>query len=398
MPPTAKSQDLVVQNTLAHSVEHSHEALLVKALDEIKRNRLDLALADLEHLVKINPNFKLAQLIYADLLLARSKPINDFGNLSYAPYENIVALRDEAKSRWRHYHSPIVAGQIPNSLIQLDDKQRFAIVVDLSMPRLYVFENRDGVPRLIKDFYVTIGKNGIGKYQEGDQRTPVGVYFVSDFIESKNLPDLYGEGAFPINYPNAWDRSNGHTGFGIWLHGTPSNTYSRPPRDSDGCVILSNQDFSALVPYMEIGRTPVILADTIKWISTGEWAQQQLKFEQFIEQWRHDWESRDTNLYLSHYSKGYSGLGNDYESWVNHKRRVNSAKEYIKVNISETSMFLYPNGVKILVVTFEQDYSSNTFKRRNRKRQYWQMETDGAWRIFYEGSISWLSSIAKKSD
>lgn len=385
---SSQAQDLILQTIAANGLEHNQEALLVKALDEIRESHIDIALSDLGHLVKINPKFRLAQLMYADLLLARGRPITDFGNLSYAPYENIVALRDEAKARWQHYHSPVSSGKVPRSFVQLDEQQRYIFIVDLSAPRLYVFENLHGIPRLLTDFYVTIGKNGIGKFEEGDQKTPVGVYFVSDFIEPQQLPDLYGNGAFPINYPNAWDRRNGHTGYGIWLHGTPSNTYSRPPRDSDGCIIVSNQDLNALAPYMKIGRTPVILAKSIDWIAVDDWKKQQVRFKQFLEQWRKDWESRNPELYLSHYSKEYSGLGKDYRGWVSYKRRVNLTKKFIKVNISGTSIFLYPDRMNILVVTFDQDYVSDSLKRHYRKRQYWKREKDGTWRIFYEGAVS----------
>src|SRR3546814_8483534 len=51
---------------------------------------------------------------------------------------------------------------------------------------------------------------------------------------TRKLPDFYGDGAYPLNYPNEWDKHEGRKGYGIWLHGTPSTTYSRPPRASDG--------------------------------------------------------------------------------------------------------------------------------------------------------------------
>jgi len=382
-----QAQDLVIQATAANSITQDHEARLIKALEDISKNRIDSAIQDLEYLVKINPKFRLAQLVYADLLMARGKPITDFGNLSYASYKDITALRDEALSRWQHYQAPDTRGMIPRSFVQLDQSHKYAIIVDLTTPRLYVFERRNGIPRLMADFYVSIGKNGFGKFTEGDKRTPVGVYFANDFIAPEELPDLYGDGAFPINYPNAWDRRNGHSGYGIWLHGTPSNTYSRPPRDSDGCIIVSNQDLMSLAPYIKTGRTPVILAENIDWVKTEDWVQQQKELKRFVEQWRRDWESQNTNLYLSHYSKDYSGLGMDYKEWVDYKLSVNSSKKFIKVDLSETSIFLYP-AANIMVVTFEQDYSSDTVKRHFRKRQYWKMEEDGKWRIFYEGSVS----------
>lgn len=382
------AQDMVMQSTAAKSLRTNNERLLVKALDEIRNNRIDAALADLEYLVNINPKFRLAQLVYADLLLSRSRPITDFGNLSYAPYEDIIALREEAIARWQYHQTSKSPDNIPASFVQLDKQQEYAIIVDLNKFRLYLFENINGHPKLIKDYYVSIGKNGFGKFEEGDQKTPIGVYFVSGYIEPQELPDMYGDGAFPINYPNAWDRKNGHTGYGIWLHGTSSNTYSRPPRDSDGCLIVSNQDLKSLAAYIETNRTPVILAENIDWISVDEWTQRQNKFSKFLEQWRRDWESRDTDLYLSHYSQEYAGLGKDYSGWVDYKRRVNLSKKFIKVDISETSMFHYPDGMNILVVTFEQNYKSDTVKRKFRKRQYWRLEKDGQWRIFYEGSVS----------
>lgn len=384
----ATAGDLVARTAQVHSIDHGYEAMLIDALEKVKDSRIDEAIDDLELLTRMQPDFKLAQLMYGDLLLARSRPITDFGNNYNAPLEVINSLRDEARVRWQHHASPMSHEKIPRSLIELNDKQQYAIVVDLQASRLYLFENRDGVPQLFDDYYVTIGKNGIGKFEEGDQKTPTGVYFITGFIEEKELPDLYGDGAFPLNYPNAWDVRQNRTGYGIWLHGTPTGTYNRPPRDSNGCVIVSNRDFQRLSEYIAIGETPVILAANIDWMDRKEWQAKRQQFDNFVEQWRKDWESRDANRYLSHYSRSFVGLGNDYESWVNYKRRVNPSKEYIRVDLSQTSMFLYPGSEDVLVVTFVQDYDSDNFQRRFVKRQYWKKEKDGKWRIIYEGSVS----------
>jgi murein L,D-transpeptidase YafK len=380
--------DLVTRTAQVHSIDHGYEAMLINALEKIGDNRIHEALDELEMLTRLQPDFKLAQLVYGDLLLARSHPITDFGNNYNAPLDVIDSLREEARVRWQHHISPLAESRIPRSLVELNASQQYAIVVDLESSRLYLFENRKGVPELFDDFYVTIGKNGFGKYKEGDQKTPTGVYFITGFIEQEELPDLYGGGAFPLNYPNAWDIRLNRTGYGIWLHGTPTGTYNRPPRDSDGCVIVSNRDLQRLSDYITIGETPVVLAEQIDWLSRDEWQNKRRQFDQFVEQWRRDWESRDADRYLSHYSQTFTGLGNDYQSWVNYKRRVNPSKEYIRVKLSETSMFLYPGREDVLVVTFVQDYDSDNFQRRYVKRQYWQKEKDGKWRIIYEGSVS----------
>jgi len=371
------------------SLSTRSETLLMSALENIAQSRIDEALIELEILRSINPKFGLAQLVYADLLMAKNQRITNFGNSHKIDDEKINALREEILARWNYYKSPIDKTLIPSSLIQLSDLQDYVLIVDQSRHRMFLYKNQNGIPVYVDDFYVTIGKKGTGKIFEGDQKTPLGVYFVTRFIESNELPDLYGDGAFPINYPNIWDRRNGRTGTGIWLHGTPSTVFSRPPEDSDGCVIISNDDLKSLAPYVAVGQTtPLILAKEIKWETRAEWKERQKSFNSYLEQWRKDWESRDVDLYLSHYSKDYEGLGKNYESWARHKRRVNPSKSFIKVNLDNTSIFVYPNGTgPIMVITFMQNYSSDSFKRAFRKRQYWKMEEDGNWRIIFEGSV-----------
>jgi murein L,D-transpeptidase YafK len=365
--------------------EGQDESLLIKALQEIGQHRLDSALQDIGTLVRLNPKFKLAQLIYGDLLLAKAQPIQRFGSLTDVPLSQVAALRQEALARWQHYLSHPPADAIPRPLVQLPPTQRHAIVIDLAKARLYVFANHQGKPRLLRDYYITIGKNGAPKVREGDQRTPVGVYFVTGRLSARKLPDLYGAGAFPINYPNEWDRRLGKTGYGIWLHGVPSDTYSRPPLASDGCVALSNPDLLALAPLLDIGHTPVIIAEQVTWVDQQKWGRQRAGFAVLLERWRQDWESRNNARYLGHYSRAFMAQGKDYAAWVRYKRRVNAHKRFLKVALSEVSLFRYPGVPGMMVVTFQQDYRSSNFRDRVKKRQYWRREADGVWRIIYEG-------------
>ena len=202
-----KNTSLTVEEVSIYS-----EKVLIDALDFVKNGNVDEAIEKLEKLIELNPSFNAAQLIYADLMLSRSQPITDFGNITNAPYTRINSLLSEVKARWNFHKATIDNNKIPSSLIKLANSQSHVIVVDALTSRLFLFENNNGVPKLKSDFYVTIGKNGTGKYVEGDQKTPIGVYFVTGFIPSEDLPDLYGDGAFPINYPNAWDRSHNHLG------------------------------------------------------------------------------------------------------------------------------------------------------------------------------------------
>ncbi len=229
-----------------------------------------------------------------------------------------------------------------------------------------------------------MGKNGPYKLKEVDKRTPLGVYHVTSKLSKEKLSDFYGAGAFPINYPNEWDKLLGRDGSGIWLHGTPLDTYSRPPRASDGCIVLANEDLLSLENYLQPGRTPVVIADRIEWTRPDDVASARADLSRQIELWRNDWESRNTDVYLTHYSKQFSAGGVRYAQWAEQKRRVNSAKTWITVQISDVSLMLYPGERSLAVATFDQDYASSNLANRMTKRQYWIRE-DGRWKIVYEG-------------
>jgi len=360
------------------------EAMLAETLIDIRNNRLSSALERVDALLAVKPDFRLAQLVKGDLLMARARPIPIMGAAA-APAERLNDLRDEARARLARYTVPPPTDRVPKYLLQLQPGQRYALVVDTAKSTLYLFENRDGKPRYLADYYITVGKNGTNKLREGDKKTPVGVYHVTGQLTRNQLDPFYGSGAFPLSYPNEWDARQGRNGHGIWLHGTPRDTYSRPPRASDGCVVLTNEDMDELAKRVEIGVTPVVIADHVDWVSpqTREALRDTLTDQ--LDTWRADWESRDAGRYLQHYSRAFAAENANLAQWSAQKRRVNAGKDWIKVRLSEASVFLYPGRDDLAVVTFLQDYSSNNLSNKMRKRQYWIKEA-GAWKILYEGA------------
>lgn len=375
---------LAFGNVCAEPYSQDSEARLVRSLQAINDSRLDVALNEVDDLLRANPNFKLAQLVKGDLLMARAGALDSFGGVSNAPQEVISDLRDEAVVRLQRVLSKNDAKLTPRFLWQLDEQQRYALVVDTSRSTLFVYENVGGVARYVTDFYITIGKQGAEKMVEGDLRTPIGVYFVQSKLEKKNLADLYGNGAYPLDYPNAWDLKNRRTGSGIWLHGTPSDTYSRPPRASQGCVVLANDDLDRLAPYLQIGITPVIIVNQMAWSSDKD-QNERADLLQTIERWRTDWSRLDTAAYLSHYARDFSSGSSDYAAWAKQKKLVNSAKTWAKVDLSNVSLFTYPDQPDLVVVNFEQNYSSSNLTNRIKKRQYW-IKQGNRWKIIYEGA------------
>ena len=362
------------------------EPQLSKILGEIEKNRLDSALAQTEALLKQYPNFRLAHLIKGDLLLARSMPISTFGNASNAPQEKVSDLREEIIARLKAYRSrQATAEYVPRYLMQMQPDQEHAIVVDTQKSRLYLYKNDNGRPRFVADYYITQGKLGANKMREGDKKTPIGVYHVTSSLSPKKVGDFYGTGAFPINYPNEWDKRQGRNGHGIWLHGTPSDTFSRPPKASDGCVVLSNVDLDSLAKNLQIGLTPVIISNSVEWLSFDDWQNERSALNKKIDEWRTDWESKDIDRYLKHYSASFKTSDQSLEQYAKQKRQVNAGKEWIKVKLSNMSMFRNPGKEEMVIVTFEQDYKSNNRNNQMKNRQYWIRE-GGSWKIIDEGA------------
>ncbi len=362
------------------------EPQLARIFASIEDNKLEAAYDETESLLKAYPNFRLANLIQGDLLLARTRPLTAFGEGGGAAAKDKVAdLRDEALARLRAYKNQPPTAYVPRYLMQLQPDEKYAIVVDTQKARLYLYQNDHGTPRFVADYYVTHGKLGTDKLKEGDQRTPIGVYHVTASLPRQKLADIYGSGAFPLNYPNEWDKRMGRNGHCIWLHGTPSNTFSRPPKASDGCVVLANEDLDAISKDFQIGLTPVIISNSIEWLSIDDWQAERKSLLGMIDSWRRDWESMDVNAYGSHYSAKFQADGQDLAQWLEHKRKVNGGKTWIKVATDNISMFRNPGKDEYVVVTFEQDYKSNNLSNVMKKRQYWLKE-DGHWKIVYEGA------------
>jgi murein L,D-transpeptidase YafK len=361
------------------------ENLLVKSLLEITQGKNQQALNTVDELIQKIPNFKLAYLVRGDLLMAQAQHLQSFGNSNVNQTEAVKDLQAEARVRIERYLSNENLDKLPNLLLAPSEQQSHLIVVDTDKSRLYLYKNNGGNLTYVADYYVTVGKNGVGKQTEGDKRTPIGVYFAKPKL-TQPLADMYGDAAFPLSYPNEWDIQHNRSGSGIWLHGTPSTTYSRPPNASDGCVVLTNQDLDAIAPILQTGKTPVIIANNLKWIDADSVTTDKDALQAAMNSWLSDWKSQNTPKYLSHYSHAFSSDGINFQQWSDHKFTVQASKPKVDIALSNISMFAYPDrDTKLVVVDFIQDFKSPTLSNKMQKRQYWIQE-DNTWKIIYEGS------------
>ncbi len=371
------------------------ESEFLQAVEALRAGRASDAQDLLATLVRREPQFRVAQLLYAEVLASRSGEKSAVA--SVAPNSpQLKELLDEYRVRVQDtvLQGPPV-GAVPDAVLGLSGVHRTAIIVDLPRSRLYVLATQGNGLQLVSNYYASIARNGYGKSTAGDLRTPVGVYHATTFEPGNVLPPFYGSGAFPLDYPNLWDRMLGRTGHGIWLHGVPVSTYARPPRTSEGCVVLANEDLLALRSWIVPGDTPVVFSDSLRWTAPATLASQRSELVRRIDNWRARWSERDTDGYLGFYATDFHSDGMNLSQFGRYKRAVNAAKRRIDVHIRDLDLLRYPGEKDLVLAEFTQDYRSDNFATVARKQQFWQRGSDGEWRIIRELSRELPQSIAR---
>lgn len=374
------------------------ETQLIEIYQLISRGERRDALAKTEALVQAHPNYQLAQLVLGDLLTLQTRPIRLLGDVpdtqAMAAAEQLSVLREESRRRLRALTERPPEGHVPTQFLALSAQSRHAIAIDASRSRLYLFENvmtetpgangrRSPQLRLLGDYYISVGLSGIEKVVEGDKRTPLGVYYITSNLDPAGLPDLYGVGALPINYPNPLDLQRGKTGFGIWLHGTPREQFVRAPQASDGCVVLSNPDLERLLSTVQIRTTPVVIAPELHWVEPAALNTDRQQFESALETWRSFKSQGKLGDLKGFYSDRFRSQGLDLAQWwprVEGEVRANGVRE---LELKDVSMLQWRDTDDTMVVTFGEVALGQT--RGTTKRQYWMREGD-QWKIFFEGA------------
>ena len=364
------------------------EARLIDIYELIGQGRLQQALQKADSLVEEIPHFQLAQLVYGDLLAARVRPLNTLGDVpapmvaSAGPV--LQDLREESQRRMKALRERPPKGAIPSQFLALSQRSKHAIAVDASRSRLYLFENGTEGLKLLADYYISVGKAGTAKASEGDQRTPLGVYYISSNLDPKSLKDFYGSGALPINYPNVLDTKRGNTGSGIWLHGTPPKQFARAPQATDGCVVLANPDLERIIRTVQVRSTPVVIAQQLQWISPQAALAESKTFEEVLMAWRNAKTSGNLQQTLSYYTSDFSSNGKTLDQWTPRLKAEMTQMAGRTTQIKDVSMLRWNDSAETMVVTFGE--VADGTRSGMTKRQYW-IRQDKQWKIFFEGVI-----------
>ena len=369
--------------------EGAAEARLIEIYKLIGRSRTNEALQKATQLVEEIPHFQLAQLVYGDLLAARSRPVTALGDvpvpLVNAASATLQELRTESRQRVDARRSRPPEHSVPAQFLELPTSSRHAIAVDASRSRLYLFENTSTGLRLVADYYASVGKLGIDKTVEGDQRTPLGVYFITSRLDPATLKDFYGAGALPINYPNPLDQSRGKTGGGIWLHGTPPDQFSRAPLATDGCLALANPDLERILRTVEPRSTPVVIAKQLQWVAPHSVQSERKSFDAVLNAWRNAKSEGDMKRLLGFYAPDFQSYRKKpLEEWSQVLQAETRALKGRELQLKDKSYLRWTDSTDTMVVTFGE--VAEGARTGPVKRQYWTRRGQ-QWQIFFEGVI-----------
>ncbi|MGE4292921.1 MAG: L,D-transpeptidase family protein [Desulfovibrio sp.] len=255
-----------------------------------------------------------------------------------------------------------------------DQGPELMVAVDKTSQTLYVL-GRHSPLEVLKKLPCTTGQSDGDKVERGDLRTPEGVYFIEGRLDRGLDWELYGDVAYPLNYPNPVDRIRGKSGSGIWLHGRGKQLV---PRDTRGCVALADPDIHALGQELHTDM-PVVIAGKVAWTETpGEDAEVAAELTQEVRAWAKDWSDRSERFFTHYAPESLTDSGIEFNGFRAHKRNIFQSQPWIEVLVDNIRAL---QGPGYWVTWFDQYYRTGSLTSTVGKRLYWQRDNAGKWRI-----------------
>jgi murein L,D-transpeptidase YafK len=280
---------------------------------------------------------------------------------------------------------------LPEAIYQLDKKfTHHVLIVEKSTHKLFLYENKDKSPKLIKTYNIATGKITGNKKYQGDKKTPEGIYSFQNFHSSKYLTDkygkeglIYGAGAFTMNYPNVIDRRSGKTGGGIWLHSADNDSRVNKNLVSRGCVVAKDLDLKEISQYIDLKNTKIIVTQNISFIRKEAWLKNKEEITNTIVKWSNSWKSKNFTDYIRQYSKKefHSDSKGNFYGYKAYKQAVFSRKGNPKISFENISIL---NNNNYAVVTLEQSYTSDIIQDTGKKVLYLKRNDEYKWKIVSE--------------
>ncbi|MBI2058486.1 MAG: tetratricopeptide repeat protein [Nitrospirae bacterium] len=356
------------------------QALTLSGQIALEKGQLDRAVQALESALREDSGISPAR-----LLLARAYRSQGLHEKALEQYDQVLPLfpSDEALRKEASETKGLV-GRIreereklhyPNALVDVGGSAPYALLVEKSTQRVYLYkQNLGGNMERIATYDTTTGKTSGDKISRGDQRTPEGVYFLTARIPRQRLEPRFGAMAFPMNYPNEIDQWLGKSGGGIWLHGVDPKDESRPPFNSRGCVVVKNETLNALSNFITVNLTPIAVVEKATYAGRDKTLKDRELLRRTLQGWSQSWEKSDLPSYIRYYSDRFRGQGRNKAAWKDYKSRVFASKEGVSIRLEELKLLRYdrttPFGEEVVVAQYIQHYRSKGLNDTGLKRLY----------------------------
>ena len=274
--------------------------------------------------------------------------------------------------------------RLPAYVLELPESVADVLIAETASATLHRFVRTDTVAQFRDERYMSIGQRGPGKQRAWDRRTPLGVYFITEQLDTSRMHEKYGVTAFPLDYPNEWDRKLGRTGDGIWIHGVSRHEERRPPWDTDGCIALPNDELLALANDLKPLVTPVIVTRNLEWLPPERIESLRAEFRSALQGWSQSLESGDLHAYLSFYADDFEHRGMDRNAWIAFRLQTVAAKPLQQVLMDDVTLLADPEVDGLFLSRFRQTLVRDDTTIRTTKRLYWRRVARNDWRIVAE--------------
>ena len=208
---------------------------------------------------------------------------------------------------------------------------------------------------VLKTYHATLGRVSGDKQQEGDKKTPEGVYFFEEIRRAPKLQKKFGRMALTMNYPNCWDRFMKRTGSGVWLHSTDEPDRLTKNFDSLGCVVVDDGELKELYSHIAYRTSPILIFDDFEGQKKVFNPERMRGLEAFVKSWAQDWSEKNLDGYVAHYHRSFTNNGKDIKQWRAYKGQLNH--NYAKINVQVEHLIIVAHP-KYDVAIFNQVYDA----------------------------------------
>lgn len=231
------------------------------------------------------------------------------------------------------------------------------LACDKSKSGLLVYvKDANNTYKLRKEYSAYTGKEKGDKKAEGDLKTPIGIY---DLVKKlSKVDEFYGPLAFVTSYPNIYDKYNGKTGRGIWIHGLP--LHEKRDTFTKGCIAIGNKSIECLNKNLDIKKTVLIINEQCKYTQVSKKTLAAILSQIYM--WRYSWKYNNLENYLSFYADDFLRFdGMDINRFKKYKTRIFAKSEKKSIIFKNLNVIPYPMQENTYKITFDEIYKSNSF-------------------------------------